>query len=114
VNLKLFLAVVLDAWSRRIVGRAMASDLRPQLVLDALDTAVAARKPADVVHHNDQDSQYTSPAFGMRCREAGIRPSTGSVGDADDNAPAEAFLAALADTAAQRDHARRTSSIMTA
>jgi len=91
----LFLAVVLDAWSRRIVGWAMANDLRTRLVLDALDMAVTTRKPADVVHHGDQGSQYTSVAFGMRCREAGVRPSTGSVGDAYDNAMAEAFFATL-------------------
>jgi len=78
----LFLAVVLDVWSRRIVGWAMATDLRTRLVLDALDMAVTTRKPADVVHHSDQGSQYTSVAFGLRCKEAGVRPSTGSVGDA--------------------------------
>jgi putative transposase len=82
----LFLAVVLDVWSRRIVGWAMATDLRTRLVLDALDMAVTTRKPADVVHHSDQGSQYTSVAFGFRCKEAGVRPSTGSVGDAYDNA----------------------------
>ncbi|MFC2998257.1 IS3 family transposase [Falsiroseomonas tokyonensis] len=91
----LFLAVVLDAWSRRIVGWAMATDLRTRLVLDALDMAVTTRKPADVVHHSDQGSQYTSVAFGLRCKEAGVRPSTGSVGDAYDNAMAEAFFATL-------------------
>jgi putative transposase len=91
----LFLAVVLDVWSRRIVGWAMATDLRARLVLDALDMAVTTRKPADVVHHSDQGSQYTSVAFGLRCREAGVRPSTGSVGDANDNAMAEAFFATL-------------------
>jgi putative transposase len=91
----LFLAVVLDAWSRRIVGWAMATDLRTRLVLDALDMAVTTRKPSDVVHHSDKGSQYTSVAFGMRCREAGVRPSTGSVGDAYDNAMAEAFFATL-------------------
>lgn len=53
----LFLAVVLDVWSRRIVGWAMATDLRTRLVLDALDMAVTTRKPADVVHHSDQGSQ---------------------------------------------------------
>jgi transposase InsO family protein len=53
----LFLAVVLDAWSRRIVGWAMANNLRTRLVLDALDMAVTTRKPADVVHHCDQGSQ---------------------------------------------------------
>ena len=91
----LFLAVVLDTWSRRIVGWAMATDLRTRLVLDALDMAVTTRKPADVVHHSDQGSQYTSVTFGLRCKEAGVRPSTSSVGDAYDNAMAEAFFATL-------------------
>ncbi|MGG5824099.1 IS3 family transposase, partial [Falsiroseomonas sp. HW251] len=86
----LFLAVLLDVWSRRIVGWAMATDLRTRLVLDALDMAVTTRKPADVVQHSDQGSQYTSVAFGFRCKEAGVRPSNGLVGDAYDNAMAEA------------------------
>jgi putative transposase len=73
----------------------MATDLRTRLVLDALDVAVTTRKSADVVHHSDQRSQYTSVAFGFRRREAGVRPSTGSVGDAYDNAMAEAFFATL-------------------
>ncbi len=64
-------------------------------MLDALDMAVTTRKPADVVHHSDQGSQYTSLAFGFRCKEAGVRPSTGSVGDAYDNAMAEAFFVTL-------------------
>ena len=63
------------------------------MALDALDMAVTTRKPADVVHHSDQGSQV---AFGLRCKEAGVRPSTGSVGDAYDNAMAEAFFATLA------------------
>lgn len=91
----LFLAVVLDVWSRRIVGWAMSPDLRTRLVLDALDMAVTTRKPSDVIHHSDQGSQYTSVAFGSRCREAGVRPSTGSVGDAYDNAMCESFFATL-------------------
>lgn len=64
----LFLAVVLDAWWRRIVGWAMTTDLRTRLVLDALDMAVTTRKPADVIQHSDQGSQYTSVAFGFRCK----------------------------------------------
>ena len=91
----LYLAVVLDAFSRRIVGWAMASHLRSELVLDALEMAVAQRKPRDVIHHSDQGSQYTSLAFGNRCREAGVRPSMGSVGDAYDNAMAESFFSTL-------------------
>ena len=91
----LYLAVALDAFSRRIVGWAMATTLHTQLVLDALNMALATRRPKDVVHHSDQGSQYTSIAFGKRCREAGVRPSMGSVGDAYDNAMAESFFATL-------------------
>jgi putative transposase len=91
----LYLAVALDAFSRRIVGWAMATTLHTQLVLDALNMALAMRRPKDVVHHSDQGSQYTSIAFGKRCREAGVRPSMGSVGDAYDNAMAESFFATL-------------------
>jgi putative transposase len=91
----LYLAVVLDAWSRRIVGWAFSADLRTQVVLDALDMALAARKPDSVIHHSDRGSQYTSLAFGNRCKEAGVRPSTGSVGDAYDNAMCESFFATL-------------------
>lgn len=87
----LYLAVILDAFSRRIVGWAMTNHLRSELVLDALEMAVTQRKPRDVIHHSDQGSQYTSLAFGNRCREAGVRPSMGSVGDAYDNAMAESF-----------------------
>ncbi len=91
----LFLAVVLDAWSRRIIGWAMETHLRTELVLAALDMAVAQRRPTDVIHHSDQGCQYTSVAFGKRCREAGVRPSMGSVGDAYDNAMCESFFATL-------------------
>lgn len=91
----LYLAVVLDAFSRRIVGWAMGNDLRTRLVLDALDMALGQRRPAGVIHHSDQGSQYTSVAFGLRCREAGVRPSMGSVGDAYDNALCESFFATL-------------------
>lgn len=91
----LHLAVVLDAWSRRVVGWAMASHLRTELVVDALDMALHQRRPQGVIHHSDQGSQYTSLAFGKRCREAGVRPSMGSVGDCYDNALAESFFATL-------------------
>jgi len=91
----LFLAVVLDAFSRRIVGWAMANHLRTELVLEALNMAVWQRRPDDVIHHSDQGCQYTSIAFGSRCREAGVRPSMGSVGDAYDNAMCESFFATL-------------------
>jgi len=91
----LYLAVVVDAWSRRVIGWAMESHLRTELVLAALDMAVEQRRPTDVIHHSDQGCQYTSIAFGLRCREAGVRPSMGSVGDAYDNALCESFFATL-------------------
>ena len=91
----LYLAVVIDAFSRRVVGWAMGTNLRTQLVLDALNMALGQRRPADVIHHSDQGSQYTSVAFGVRCKEAGVRPSMGSVGDAYDNAMCESFFATL-------------------
>jgi len=82
----MYLAVVMDAWSRRVVGWAMATHLPTELVLDALEMAIRQRRPTGVIHHSDQGSQYTSIAFGKRCREAGVRPSMGSVGDCYDNA----------------------------
>jgi len=91
----LYLAVVLDAFSRRIVGWSMATTLHTQVVLDALDMALWQRRPNGVIHHSDQGSQYTSIGFGKRCRAAGVRPSMGSVGDAYDNAMAESFFATL-------------------
>ena len=91
----LYLAIVLDVWSRRIVGWAMRTHLRTELVLEALDMALHQRRPDGVIHHSDQGCQYTSVAFGKRCEIAGVRPSMGSVGDAYDNAMAEAFFATL-------------------
>ena len=91
----LFLAVVLDAWSRRIVGWAMAAHLRTELVLEALEMALHRRQPEGVIHHSDHGSQYTSIAFGNRCHEAGVRPSLGTVGDCFDNAMCESFFATL-------------------
>jgi putative transposase len=91
----LYVAVVLDVWSRRVVGWAMAEHLRTDLVLAALDMAVQQRRPTSVIHHSDQGCQYTAIAFGARCRDAGIRPSMGSVGDCYDNALCESFFATL-------------------
>ena len=91
----LYLAIVLDAFSRRIVGWSMALTLHADIVLAALNMSLAVRKPRSVIHHSDQGSQYTSIAFGNRCREAGVRPSMGLVGDAYDNAMAESFFATL-------------------
>ncbi len=91
----LYLAVVIDAWSRRVVGWAMENHLRTELVLQALEMALFQRRPSEVIHHSDQGCQYTSIAFGLRCGEAGVRPSMGSVGDAFDNAMCESFFATL-------------------
>jgi putative transposase len=91
----LFLAVVLDAWSRRVIGWAMATHLRTELVLDALEMAIRNRQPSGVVHHSDHGCQYTSFAFGKRCRQAGVSPSMGTVGDCYDNAMCESFFASL-------------------
>ena len=91
----LYLAVVLDVWSRKIVGWSMTTHLRTSLVTSALNMAIAQRSPSDVIHHSDQGCQYTSFEFGKRCREAGVRPSMGSVGDCYDNAMCESFFATL-------------------
>lgn len=91
----LYLSVVLDAFSRRVVGWSMAAHLRTELVLAALEMALSQRRAKDVIHHSDQGSQYTSIAFGARCRVAGVRPSMGSVGDCYDNAMCESFFATL-------------------
>ncbi|WP_412770166.1 IS3 family transposase [Ralstonia pseudosolanacearum] len=91
----LYLAVVLDVFSRRIVGWAMDEHLYTALMLRALDMALLQRQPEDVIHHSDQGCQYTSLAFGKRCQQAGVRHSMGSVGDAYDNAMCESFFATL-------------------
>jgi len=92
----LYLAVVLDVFSRRVVGWAMAEHLRTELVVGALEMAVWNRQPGEaVIHHSDHGSQYTSLLFGERCQAVGIRCSMGSVGDCYDNAMAESFFATL-------------------
>lgn len=92
----LYLAVILDVFSRRVVGWSMQSHLRTELVLAALEMAVGTRRPeAGLVHHSDHGSQYTSLVFGERCRAAGIQSSMGSVGDCYDNALMESFFATL-------------------
>ncbi len=73
----------------------MATHLRTELVLDALNMALGQRRADDVIHHSDQGCQYTSIAFGLRCKEAGVRPSMGSVADCYDNAMCESFFATL-------------------
>jgi hypothetical protein len=73
----------------------METHLRTELVLGAFEMALAQRRPEAVIHHSDRGCQYTSHAFGKRCREAGVVPSMGSTGDAYDNAMAESFFATL-------------------
>ena len=91
----LYLAMVIDVYSRRVVGWAFGERMTAELVIEALNMALMTRKPESVIHHSDQGSQYTSIAFGNRCREMGVRPSMGTVGDAYDNAMAESFFASL-------------------
>jgi putative transposase len=92
----LYLAAVMDCYSRRIVGWAMRPDLEAELVVDALEMAIARRRPKPgLVHHSDQGSQYVSLRFGERCRLIGIHRSMGSKGDCFDNAVAESFFATL-------------------
>jgi putative transposase len=91
----LYLAMVLDVYSRRVVGWAMDTSMKTELILSALNAAILQRRPESVIHHSDRGCQYTSYAFGKRCQEAGIMPSMGSVGDAYDNAMAESFFATL-------------------
>jgi putative transposase len=101
----LYLAAVVDCYSRRVVGWSMRTDLEAELVVDALEMAVARRRPATgLVHHSDQGSQYVSLIFGERCRDAGVQLSMGSKGDAYDNAVAESFFASL-----EKDLLRRRS-----
>lgn len=92
----LFLAVVIDAFSRRCVGWSMRDDLEAELVVDALGMAVTRRQPrAGVVHHSDRGSQYASLAFGATLRDSGVMASMGSRGDAYDNAAAESFFSTI-------------------
>ncbi len=89
----LYLAAVIDCYSRRVVGWAIDNHLRAELVTDALQMAVSRRRPAaGLIHHSDQGSQYVSLAFGQRCRASGIDISMGSKGDCFDNAVAESFF----------------------
>jgi putative transposase len=91
----LYLAIVLDVFSRLIVGWAMDAHLGSQLVLAALQMAYAQRWPHKVIHHSDHGSEYTAIAFGTRCQRLGVQASMGSVGDCFDNAMAESFFASL-------------------
>jgi putative transposase len=92
----LYLASVMDCYSRRIVGWALADYLRAELVVDALQMAIARRRPdAGLVHHSDRGSQYTSLIFTRRCRAVGIEVSMGATGSCFDNAVLESFHATI-------------------
>jgi putative transposase len=92
----LYLVAVQDVYSRRIVGWAIDSHMRTELVTDALAMALARRRPAPgLIWHSDQGSQFVSLAFGQQARAAGIAQSMGSRGDCYDNAVAESFFATL-------------------
>jgi len=92
----LYLAFILDVCSRRVVGWSMATHLRTQLVVDALQMAIARRKPPPgLVHHSERGVQYTSLSFSKRLEEEGFIPSMGRAGSAYDNALTESFVATL-------------------
>lgn len=91
----LYLATVLDVFSRLVVGWAMDERLGSRLVLSALRMAYAQRRPRAVIHHSDHGSEYTAIAFGKRCELLGIQMSMGSVGDCFDNAMMESFFSSL-------------------
>ncbi|TCF99887.1 transposase, partial [Paraburkholderia steynii] len=90
--------------SRRVVGWAMSNHLYTELMLRALDMALTQRRHEGVILHSDQGSQYTSIAFGRRCREAGVQPSMGTAGDAYDNAMCESFFGTLEAELLMREH----------
>jgi putative transposase len=109
-----YLAAVVDCFSRRVVGWSMRDDLHAELVVDALKMAVARRQPGPgVIHHSDQGSQYVSLLFGQRCREADIEISMGST-SAYDNAVAESFFASLTKDLLRRRNFRRRDEARTA
>jgi putative transposase len=92
----LYLVAVQDLYSRRIVGWSMADHMRTELVTDALQMALAQRRPAPgLICHSDQGSQFVSLTFGQQARAAGIAQSMGSRGDCYDNSVAESFFATL-------------------
>lgn len=94
---KVYLAVVLDAWSRMVIGWSIADHIRSELVVDALQMAIWRRRPTEgkTICHTDHGSQYTSWAFGRRLRAAGLLGSMGSIGDCFDNSLAESFFGTL-------------------
>jgi len=99
-----YMAVVIDAWSRRVIGWSIADHLRAELVVDALEMARLRRRPEGTTVHSDHGAQYTSWVFGQRLRHAGLLGSMGTVGDALDNAVAESFFASLQCELLDRHH----------
>ena len=92
----LYLAAVQDLFSRRVVGWAMDDNMRAPLVVDALEMAVARRRPEQgTIHHSDHGGQYVSLALGQAAHDAGLAQSMGAVGTCFDNAVAETFFATL-------------------
>lgn len=94
----LYLAVVMDAWSRRIVGWAMRDDMKAELVVDALGMAVTMRRPereGGLIHHSDRGGQYASLLVGRTLAESGIAPSMGARGSALDNAACESVISSI-------------------
>jgi len=109
----LFLAAVMDLYSRKIVGWSMRDDLEAPLVVDAISMAISRRKPKPgLVHHSDRGAQYTSIAMGRTLRDSKIMASMGSTGDPWDNASAESCISTIKNelvkrrTFATRDQAR--------
>ena len=110
----LYLAAVVDCFSRRIVGWSMRDDLRAELVVDALEMAVNRRQPKPgLIHHSDQGKQYVSLLFGERCRDADIDISIGCT-SAYDNAVAESFFASLTKDLLRRQQFRNRAEARTA
>lgn len=92
----LYLAVVLDLYSRRVVGWSMRPDLRAELACEALDMALQTRRPtAGLLHHSDRGVQYASEAYRARLREADAEPSMSRPGNCYDNAVTESFFGTL-------------------
>ena len=101
----LYLAFILDVYSRKVVGWSMTNHLRTELVVDALEMALWRRRPgAGLIHHTDRGAQYTALSFGKRLEEVGITPSMGRVGSALDNAISESFVASLKTELLHRRH----------
>jgi transposase InsO family protein len=92
-----YLAVILDAFSRRVIGWALEDHLRASLALEALDMAIAQRRPGrdQLIHHSDRGVQYACTDYATRLAETGIRASMSRVGNPYDNAKAERFMRTL-------------------